>query len=77
MAHVKSIKRHAGIAGEYAYTAVVEYDGEGPQEVTFKGSVYGGPILMVTPVTQAFVSESVLDRIGHKLDAQWVEEFFA
>ena len=75
---VTSIKRHAGVAGEYSFTAVTTYQGEVPSSVTFVGSVYGGPIVMVMPSgQQVMVSRRVTDRIGSKLDAEWVRRFFA
>lgn len=75
---VTQVKRHSGVAGQYSMTAEVRYEGEPPQLVTFVGSTYGGPIVMVTPDgTQVFVHDRVLDRIGRTLDAGWVRAFFA
>ena len=76
---VTNIRRHNSVAGEYAYTATVQYPDEDPSTVTFQGSVYGPPIVMVTPGNPrgVFVSDRVLDRIGRKLDPAWVRAFFA
>lgn len=77
MAEVLKVTRHAGIAGQYAYSATVDHDGD-RSEVTFTGSSFGGPIVMTTGHgSQVFVSEVVLDRIGRTLDADWVARFFA
>jgi hypothetical protein len=75
---VLSVKRIGGVAGNYSLRATVEYPGERPSTVEFVGSVYGGPIFMVTPDgTQVFVSSRVTDRIGSALTPAWVAEFFA
>jgi hypothetical protein len=75
-AKVSKIHKHTGIAGQFEISAVVEYEGEAQQTVSFVGSVYGGPIVMVTPYGQTFVSASVTDRIGSQLTPAWVERFF-
>ena len=78
MPDVLSIKRQAGIAGDYSLTASVQYPGEAPSSVTFIGSTYGGPIVMVMPAgQQVFVSQRVTDRIGSTLTPDWVRAFFA
>ena len=74
---VTRVHRSNGIAGEFQVSASVQYPGEDPSTVAFVGSVYGGPIVMVTPAGhQVFVSSRVTDRIGAKLDAGWVARFF-
>jgi truncated hemoglobin YjbI len=74
---VGAIKRRNGVAGQYALTATVTYPGEGPEQVTFYGSAYGGPIVMQTPSGhQVFVSNRVCDRIGATLSPEWVRAFF-
>lgn len=73
---VTSVKRTDGIAGQYQITATVQYPGEDAATVTFVGSFYGGPIVMRTPTSQTFVSQSVTDRIGSTLDESWVRRFF-
>lgn len=75
MPTVSKIKKHAGIAGQYSVTAEVTYEGEAPEKIEFVGSVYGGPVVMVTPAgTQTFVSEP--GRFG-EFGTKWVERFFA
>jgi hypothetical protein len=74
-ATVRKVTRHAGIAGQVSYSAVVGYPGEDDSTVTFVGSVYGGPVVMVTPSgTQVFVTDP--DRFG-TFGSQWVRRFFA
>ena len=73
---VTNVKRHAGVAGQYEVSATVEYEGEEPQRVTFSGSAYGGPIVMVTPSSQVFVSQDVIARLGGGLSESWVRRFF-
>lgn len=75
---VTRVKRTNGIAGQYAMTASVQYEGESAETITFVGSTYGGRPIMVTPNgTQTIVSRDVCDRIGSKLDEAWVRAFFA
>ena len=77
MGTVKSVKRLAGIAGQYGMRATVAYDGEPDSVVTFYGSTYGGPVVMESETgAQVFVSADVLDRIGHTLTEEWVRAFF-
>lgn len=73
---ILKIKRHAGIAGQYEVAAEVQYPGEDARAVTFVGSTYGGPIVMVTEHSQVFVSSEVTDRIGSTLNESWVRRFF-
>lgn len=88
---ILSIRRADGVAGQYALTASVKYPGEAASNVTFYGSVYGGPIIMATPgpglecalckgpckrETQVFVSSEVTARLGETLSEQWVRAFF-
>jgi hypothetical protein len=73
---VTNVKRHAGIAGAYSISAAVQYDGEPGDRVEFVGSVYGGPIVMVTPAGETAVSSAVTDRIGSELSPEWVARFF-
>ena len=75
---VLAVKRQSGIAGEFGYAVTIQYEGEPAETVQFVGSVYGPPIVMVTPSgIQTFVSERVLDRCGRKLSPEWVRRFFA
>lgn len=72
------IRKQNGVAGEYGYTVAVTYPDEETSTVTFLGSVYGPPIVMVTPGLPkgVFVSDRVLDRLGRKLTPEWVRGFF-
>ena len=70
-----NIRRHAGIAGQYSITADVTYPGEAPEPIRFVGSVYGGPVVMVTPSgAQTFVTDP--ERFG-PFGVEWVRRFFA
>ena len=76
---IHKITKRGSIAGEYALIVSVQYDDQdAPDTVTFKGSVYGGPILMITKGIPGgvFVSQRVTDNIGTKLDTRWVRRFF-
>jgi hypothetical protein len=46
------VRKQAGIAGQYAVTARVGYPDEAPRDVTFVGSVYGGPVVMRTEISR-------------------------
>lgn len=69
-----TIKRRNGAAGELVYTVDVTYPGEDPGKITFVGSVYGGPVVMITPAgTQTFVRHA--SDLG-KFGPEWVRRFF-
>ncbi|MGO9154385.1 hypothetical protein [Mycobacterium sp.] len=70
---VHRITRRDGVAGQVSYTARVTY-GDDPFEITFVGSVYGGPVLMVDNTWETWVDEPA--RFGD-LSAAWVRRFFA
>jgi hypothetical protein len=68
------IKRQNGVAGEVSYSVAVTYPGEETSTVTFVGSIYGGPVVMVGPQGhQTFVSDP--SRFG-KFGPDWVRKFF-
>ena len=69
------IKRTNGVAGQIAYDVTVTYPGETPEPVAFLGSVYGGPIVMVTASNPGgtFVRNS--ERFG-TFGPEWVRRFF-
>jgi hypothetical protein len=74
MPEIISLKRIAGIAGQVQYTATVQYEGEGPSTVTFVGSQYGGPVVMIQASgAQVFVNDP--GRFGTFGEA-WVRSFF-
>lgn len=76
---VLKIRRVPGVAGEYAYDVEIQYPGEPVERVAFKSSVYGPPIVMVTPGIPdgVFVADRVLSRCGYRLTPDWVRKFFA
>ena len=76
-AEINNIKRHRGVAGQFSVSASVQYPGESAETVTFVGNAYGGPIVMVTPAAEVFVSSRVTERIGSILDESWIRRFFA
>lgn len=68
------ISRQVGLAGHVTYSAEVTYPGEEPRRVTFHGSVYGGPVTMVTGGQQLHVADP--GRFG-EFGPDWVRAFFA
>jgi len=73
MTAVLEIKRTGGLAGNFSLDATVERDGE-EGRVTFYGSTYGGPVVMVTSMGQTFVDDP--QRFGDRLSEEWVRRFF-
>ena len=71
---VTKIFRRKGVAGQFAVQATVTYPGEEPRTVEFVGSVYGGPVLMVTEHGQTWVTDP--GRFG-TFGKGWVVRFFA
>jgi hypothetical protein len=72
--HIYSARKQPGIAGQYAVSARVGYPDEPPRDVTFIGSVYGGPVVMVSDGRETFVDDP--GRFG-KFGEAWVRRFFA
>lgn len=69
-----AVRKVSGIAGQVQYDVTVTYPDEPTETVSFVGSVYGGPVVMVTPAgTQTFVTEPA--RFG-KFGPEWVRRFF-
>lgn len=69
------ITKQNGPAGQVSYTVPVTYPGEPAETVTFVGSTYGGPVVMVTPAGhQTFVTDP--GRHG-EFGPEWVRRFFA
>jgi len=65
---------HNGLAGQFSVVAAVQYPEEEIRLVTFVGSVYGGPVVMVTENGhQEFVSQP--GRFG-EFGVEWVRRFF-
>lgn len=70
---IHNLRKRAGIAGQFAVSADVEYPDEPRRSVTFVGSTYGGPVLMQTDGRETFVTAP--DRFG-KFGTDWVRRFF-
>lgn len=71
--HIYYVRKAAGIAGQYAVNARVGYVDEPPRDVTFIGSVYGGPVVMRSGDVETFVSDP--GRFG-AFGTDWVRRFF-
>lgn len=72
---VANVRKHAGIAGQFQVSAEVTYPGEPTAAITFVGSVYGGPVVMVSPSGhQTYVTEP--ERFGD-FGTEWVKRFFS
>lgn len=69
-----TIRRHNGVAGQFALAVTVTYPGEDPRIVEFVGSCYGGPVLMVTDHGECWVTDP--GRFG-EFGKDWVRRFFA
>ena len=72
--HIYWIRKGAGIAGQFPVTARIGYVDEAPREVTFTGSVYGGPVVMQSGNVQTFVTNAA--RFGTVFGVEWVRRFF-
>lgn len=71
---VTKLFQRKGIAGQFSVQATVTYPGEEPRVVDFVGSVFGGPVLMVTDLGETWVTEP--GRFG-TFGKSWVRKFFA
>lgn len=69
---IHKIHRQAGIAGQFAIRATVQYDDEPARDVTFVGSSYGGPVVMQSAGHETFVSDP--GRFG-TFGTEWVRRF--
>lgn len=71
---IGKIKRTNGVAGQISYSTTVQYPEEPPMKVQFVGSVYGGPVVAISPgFGQTFVSDP--NRFG-KFSPAWVRRYF-
>lgn len=71
---IGEVREQSGLAGQVAYSVPVTYAGEPTETLTFVGSVYGGPVVMVTGSgMQTFVVEP--GRFG-EFGPEWVRRFF-
>jgi len=69
------ITRHNGVAGQISYRTKVRYPNEPPMAVEFVGSVYGGPVVAISPgFGQVFVDDP--GRFG-TFGPEWVRRYFA
>lgn len=69
------IRRRNGVAGQVAYDVTVTYPGEDAARVSFVGSTFGGPVLMVTASgVETFVTDPA--RFG-AFGPGWVRRFFS
>lgn len=73
---VQSVTKTGGIAGQVRLTAAVQYPGEDTSTVSFVGSIYGGPVVMVTAGFPEGVFVTDPDRFG-EFGPEWVRRFFA
>jgi hypothetical protein len=72
---LSNVRRHAGIAGQFSVTADVAYPDEPVERIEFVGSVYGGPVVMRTPLgIETFVTNP--GRFGD-FGPEWVQRFFS
>ena len=74
------IKRTTGIAGQVSYRVGAYYPGDDgiPTDVEFVGSVYGGPVVMITRYGKTTeVQRFVDDPSRHgEFSPAWVRRFF-
>jgi hypothetical protein len=73
MPHIYYIRRRTGIAGQCAIDARVGYPDEAPRDVSFIGSVYGGPVVMRSGSIETFVTDP--GRFG-EFGEDWARRFF-
>lgn len=75
---VRRISRRAnGVAGQFAYNVLVSYDDAVPTIVTFTSSIYGAPVVMLTPSCPEGIFVTDADRFGPELNREWIGKFFA
>ena len=74
---ITNIKRHSGVAGQYSYTARVQYSGEDASTTEFVGNAFGGaPVLIMGNGAQVYVRYSHRFTDFSTLNPQWVRDFF-
>lgn len=71
---LSGLRRYNGTAGQFSLAVEVTYPGEEARTVEFVGSLYGGPVLMITDTAEVWVSEP--GRFG-TFGKAWVRAFFA
>lgn len=72
---VLNVRKTSGCAGQVQYTAVVRYSGEDNSTVSFVGSIYGGPVVMVTEGFPEGIFVTDPSRFG-TFGPEWVRQFF-
>ena len=75
MTEVLKVTKTAGLAGQVRYTAAVKYPGEDLSTVSFVGSTYGGPVVMVTEGFPDGMFVKDPSRFG-TFGPTWVRKFF-
>lgn len=76
MVTIDSMTRTKGIAGQFAIDVAVTYPNEHVMHVRFVGSIYGGPIVMVTEREPRGEFVAYPSRFGNVLNDDWVRAFF-
>ena len=71
---LSGLRRYNGTAGQFSLAVEVTYPDEEARTVEFVGSVYGGPVLMITDHAQTWVIDP--GRFG-TFGKAWVKKFFA
>jgi hypothetical protein len=89
--HIHYVRKRAGIADQFQVDARVSYPDEEPRDVSFVGSVYGGPVIMRTEISRNVSTLEEADwwetetietfvtdpgRFGD-FGTEWVRRFFA
>ena len=70
------IKRTNGVAGQVFYSVMVTYPGEPATDISFVGSIYGGPVVMLShDGSQTFVTDP--SRRFGEFSPEWVRRFFS
>lgn len=75
-ATINTMTRRKGIAGQFAIAVSVSYPDEPASDLAFVGSIYGGPIVMVTPGNPQGQFVDNPGRFGVFLNEEWVRGFF-
>ncbi len=74
---VTNIRRHNGVAGQFSYTATVQYAKEVATRIEFVGNAFGGsPILIMGNGAEVYVRPSGRFADFATLNPQWVKDFF-
>ena len=74
---ITNIKRHNGVAGQFSYTATVQYEDEDKSRIEFVGSTYGDSVILIMGNgAQIFVRPSGRFADFSTLNPQWVRDFF-